>query len=122
MTLPPASRERAFLTASQPADFIKKASVNSMKLIRAIVPDTVRAWQRRGPALTRVRGSAVTASRSTPRRDFNSFCTHSSEWWLGTELNRRHKDFQSSALPTELPSQPFICKRLYIARREEFDF
>ena len=27
-------------------------------------------------------------------------------WWLGTELNRRHEDFQSSALPTELPSQP----------------
>jgi hypothetical protein len=27
------------------------------------------------------------------------------EWWLGTELNRRHKDFQSSALPTELPSR-----------------
>jgi hypothetical protein len=27
------------------------------------------------------------------------------EWWLGAELNRRHKDFQSSALPTELPSQ-----------------
>jgi hypothetical protein len=26
-------------------------------------------------------------------------------WWLGAELNRRHKDFQSSALPTELPSQ-----------------
>ena len=24
-------------------------------------------------------------------------------WWPGTELNRRHKDFQSSALPTELP-------------------
>ncbi len=24
--------------------------------------------------------------------------------WLGTELNCRHKDFQSSALPTELPS------------------
>jgi hypothetical protein len=28
------------------------------------------------------------------------------KWWLGAELNRRHKDFQSSALPTELPSQP----------------
>ena len=27
------------------------------------------------------------------------------KWWLGAELNRRHKDFQSSALPTELPSQ-----------------
>ena len=26
------------------------------------------------------------------------------EWWLGTESNRRHEDFQSSALPTELPS------------------
>ena len=25
-------------------------------------------------------------------------------WWLGTESNRRHEDFQSSALPTELPS------------------
>ena len=27
-------------------------------------------------------------------------------WWLRAELNRRHKDFQSSALPTELPSRP----------------
>jgi hypothetical protein len=26
------------------------------------------------------------------------------EWWLETESNRRHKDFQSSALPTELSS------------------
>lgn len=25
-------------------------------------------------------------------------------WWLGTELNCRHMDFQSTALPTELPS------------------
>ena len=25
--------------------------------------------------------------------------------WLGTESNRRHRDFQSPALPTELPSQ-----------------
>ena len=25
--------------------------------------------------------------------------------WLGRELNPRHEDFQSSALPTELPSQ-----------------
>ena len=24
-------------------------------------------------------------------------------WWPGTELNRRHRDFQSPALPTELP-------------------
>ena len=25
-------------------------------------------------------------------------------WWLGTESNCRHADFQSAALPTELPS------------------
>ena len=27
-------------------------------------------------------------------------------WWPGSESNQRHKDFQSSALPTELPGQP----------------
>src|SRR5688500_4004180 len=26
-------------------------------------------------------------------------------WWPGTESNRRHGDFQSPALPTELPGQ-----------------
>src|SRR5208283_4759955 len=40
-------------------------------------------------------GAAVFALRRAP----------SEEWWLGAELNRRHKDFQSSALPTELPSR-----------------
>ena len=50
MTLPAASKDRAFLTASQPADCMKKASVNSVKLIRTIVPDIARAWQRRSPA------------------------------------------------------------------------
>ena len=28
------------------------------------------------------------------------------EWWPGVELNHRHADFQSAALPTELPGQP----------------
>ncbi len=27
------------------------------------------------------------------------------KWWPGPESNWRHKDFQSSALPTELPGQ-----------------
>ena len=30
-------------------------------------------------------------------------CFDKEEWWSGAELNRRHLDFQSSALPTELP-------------------
>lgn len=34
-------------------------------------------------------------------------------WWSETDLNRRHGDFQSPALPTELPDR----KRLYSARR-----
>src|SRR5690348_7306762 len=32
------------------------------------------------------------------------FTSHCFEW-LGTESNRRHADFQSAALPTELPSR-----------------
>ncbi len=35
------------------------------------------------------------------RSDFK--LRHYPEWWPGTESNRRHEDFQSSALPTELP-------------------
>ena len=31
-----------------------------------------------------------------------------SEWWPGTESNRRHEDFQSSALPTELPGHRLL--------------
>ena len=30
------------------------------------------------------------------------------KWWLGTESNRRHKDFQSFALPTELLSHTIL--------------
>jgi hypothetical protein len=45
------------------------------------------------------------------RYDFKSFLTELRRkslifnvLWLGAESNRRHEDFQSSALPTELPS------------------
>ena len=40
---------------------------------------------------------------------FSHFATPP-KWWLGTESNRRHEDFQSSALPTELPSQNLFIK------------
>src|SRR5207237_4507602 len=29
---------------------------------------------------------------------------YTKNWWAGTGLNRRHQDFQSCALPTELPA------------------
>ena len=32
------------------------------------------------------------------------------KWWQDPELNRGHKDFQSSALPTELSCQPFRAR------------
>ncbi len=33
--------------------------------------------------------------------------TRIDKWWLRTESNRRHMDFQSIALPTELLSQDY---------------
>src|SRR6478672_3951688 len=33
------------------------------------------------------------------------------EWWPGTESNRRHGDFQSPALPTELPGHDVAAGR-----------
>jgi len=41
-----------------------------------------------------------------PNIGFKFLCF--SRMWLGAESNRRHEDFQSSALPTELPSR---CSR-----------
>ena len=39
------------------------------------------------------------------------------EVWLGAESNRRHEDFQSSALPTELPSRIALPLSRFIERR-----
>jgi hypothetical protein len=31
------------------------------------------------------------------------------KWWPGSESNQRHADFQSAALPTELPGHAATC-------------
>ncbi len=36
------------------------------------------------------------------------WCRRLETWWPGTESNRRHADFQSTALPTELPGQRYF--------------
>ncbi len=38
-------------------------------------------------------------------------------WWPGTGSNRRHKDFQSFALPTELPG---LYKNKFIVNKKAF--
>ena len=40
--------------------------------------------------------------------EFWWMCLYFSEWWPGAELNCRHEDFQSTALPTELPGREVI--------------
>ena len=40
--------------------------------------------------------------------------------WLGRELNPRHEDFQSSALPTELPSRSGKSEKSNVEGRSEF--
>ncbi len=40
-------------------------------------------------------------------------------WWCGQELNQRHQDFQSCALPTELPHQIIYLKNAVFQRRAQ---
>lgn len=38
-------------------------------------------------------------------------------WWCGPGSNRRHKDFQSFALPTELPHHFYSVLNCFIVER-----
>ena len=40
-------------------------------------------------------------------------------WWPGAESNCRHEDFQSTALPTELPGHIYINELLVLCIRHE---
>ena len=80
-----------------------------------------RALERRLPAEpgpnSRILASSPSSDRSTCAADSGKSERHmrprrqaepqfpAEIWCPGTELNRRHEDFQSSALPTELPGR-----------------
>src|SRR5688572_20280308 len=54
---------------------------------------------RQPPRTVQVRSRSL---RSTTSRRRLNCCK---DWWPGTESNRRHADFQSAALPAELPGR-----------------
>src|SRR5581483_11736817 len=67
-------------------------------------------WKARSPAqvtcagLVRYSNGYPGAARgAAPRIDRPTRCAWGACSWPGTESNRRHADFQSAALPTELP-------------------
>jgi integrase len=51
------------------------------------------------PAGAQLRAQKRKTRRQAPRKSLK-------RWWAGAELNCRHQDFQSCALPTELPARP----------------
>ena len=95
-------------------------------------------WAQTGPPTSHVKAARAHRWRETAGREshapqkrlrrsencidcMNPLCVRMRErvgWWAGSESNTRHKDFQSFALPTELPahrdSDAFAMRRIFI--------
>jgi hypothetical protein len=67
-------------------------------------------WKRRrlrrsiSPECSEVSPSGTQDGHNFHQWDRDRAVTTEQNWWAGTGLNRRHQDFQSCALPTELPA------------------
>src|SRR6476620_9695322 len=57
------------------------------------------------PIRNRIRNTKSRTTREAARDPMYTTQRQLLTRWLGTESNRRHADFQSAALPTELPSR-----------------
>ncbi len=55
-------------------------------------------------------------SASSRRKTRCSLRSSGLKWWLSPESNRGHEDFQSSALPTELPSHGGMANKVWQLR------
>jgi hypothetical protein len=84
---------------------------------RSITPHSICGSERLFPGLETRDAEAMTElvvtddnEQSRTRQQYSAIIGMSRQFqsynqWLGTESNRRHADFQSAALPTELPSR-----------------
>src|SRR6266536_6594789 len=57
-----------------------------------------------------VESRAQSETRSALRDEVSCRSLAGKTWWAGTGLNRRHQDFQSCALPTELPAHHEVAR------------
>src|SRR5580765_7761471 len=68
-------------------------------------------WRRFGSEQYNAGAVDRSGSARTPSA-FRLYCSTARFWprpkWVGPELNRRHMDFQSIALPTELPTRGIL--------------
>jgi hypothetical protein len=72
-------------------------------------PELIGAIKWCGPAPTSRGNRLKCFYNQPPIKNLKPPTTMSGVWWCGPGSNRRHKDFQSFALPTELPHHSFTC-------------